>query len=106
MPIRTNIHSHRHIAIVKRRLPKLAANWLRGLFETMQARRPCKRSSHYFRASTARTTAHEEGAAASASAAARAEDALTGLCARSAPFVCALSSRCSARVLVVFNQPV
>ena len=50
MPIRTNIHSHRHIAIVKRRLPKLAANWLRGLFETMQARRPCKRSSHYFRA--------------------------------------------------------
>ena len=102
MPIRTNIHSHRHIAIVKRRLPKLAANWLRGLFETMQARRPCKRSSHYFRASTARTTAHEEGAAASASAAARAEDALTG----PSMFVCALSSRCSARVLVVFNQPV
>ena len=78
MPIRTNIHSHRHIAIVKRRRPKLAANWLRGLFETMQARRPCKRSSHYFRASTARTTAHEEGAAASASAAAKAEDALPG----------------------------
>ena len=64
MPIRTNIHSLRHVAIINRRLPKLAANW------RDDARQYALADARATTFGTARTAARDEGAAASAAAAA------------------------------------